>query len=84
MIAFKDVIKSFAETAAGVLNKGRDKHTLENLLKDPRWPSGRSIKALAQAIGRDEETTRRLLNELGARRITLAGDIEGWTLREAP
>jgi hypothetical protein len=42
MIAFKDVIKSFAESAARVLNKGRDKDTLENLLKDPRWPFGRA------------------------------------------
>ena len=79
MIAFKAVMKSFTETAGGVLNTRRDKHTLETLLKDPRWPSGRSINALAHAIGRDEPTTRRLLNELGARRITLPGDIERWT-----
>ena len=84
MSALKDLIEFFTVTVRLLLNKGRDKRTLGNLLKDPRWPSGRSINALAQAIGRDEQTTRRLLNELGARQITLGGDGEGWTLRETP
>ena len=84
MSALKDSIELFTVTARGMLNKGRDKRTLGNLLNDPRWPSGRSINALSQAIGRDEQTTRRLLNELGARQITLEGDRECWTLREIP
>ena len=84
MSVLKDLIDFFTVNVPRWLNKGRDKRTLEKLLKDPRWPSGRSINALAQAIGRDEQTTRRLLNELGARQITLGGDGEGWTLRETP
>ena len=81
MSALKDLIEFFTVTARPMLNKGRDQRTLGNLVKDPRWPSGRSLNALAQAIGRDEQTTRRLLNELGARQITLEGNGEGWTLR---
>ena len=84
MSVLKNFIDFFTVTVPRWLNKGRDKRTLEKLLKDPRWPSGRSINGLAQSVGRDEQTTRRLLDELGARRITLEGDVEGWTLREDP
>jgi hypothetical protein len=84
MSVLKDFIDFFTVTVPRWLNKGRDKRTLENLLKDPRWASGRSINALAQTIGRDEQTTRRLLKELGARRITLERDAEGWTLLNSP
>jgi hypothetical protein len=84
MGVLKGLIESFTAAADRVLKRGSDKRTLGNLLKDPRWPSGRSIHALAQAIGRDEQTTRNLLNELGARRIILEGDVEGWTLRKIP
>jgi hypothetical protein len=81
MSALKDLIEFFTVTARPMLNKGRDKRTLGNLLKDPPVAIRQTPQCTGAAIGRDEQTTRRLLNELGARQTTLEGDGEGWTLR---
>ena len=62
----------------------RDKRTLKKMLKNPDFPNARTIEVLQRAIGRDTETARRFLGEIGARQVKMHDGGEGWTLRPHP
>lgn len=58
---------------------------LNDMLKDERFPNGRSFKRLMRATGMTPDECRRLLAEVGAKGVTLKDGSEGWRLsRELP
>ncbi len=59
---------------------GPRKRLLVQMLTDDRFLDGRTIENLSRVTGTTEEECRRLLIEIGARGVTLAGDKEGWAL----
>ncbi len=59
---------------------GPRKKLLLKMLEDPRFNDGRQIETLCHVTGTTEEECRRLLIEIGARGVMLAGGKEGWAL----
>lgn len=59
---------------------GPRKRLLKQMLEDTHFPDGRKIETLSRVTGTSPEECRRLLIEVGARGVTLAGDNEGWAL----
>jgi hypothetical protein len=59
---------------------GPRKRLLARMLNDTRFQDGRTIETLSRVTGTTQEECRRLLIEVGARGVTLAGDKEGWAL----
>jgi len=59
---------------------GPRKRLLLTMLNDPRYSDGRSLQRLSLVTGTSHEECRRLLIEIGARGVTLAGTGEGWAL----
>lgn len=55
---------------------------LSEMLKDVRYPAGRSTRELSLAISMVANDTRKVLRNMGARMTTLKGGKEGWTLRK--
>ena len=53
---------------------------LEKLLKDERFPQGRSLKELRLKTGTTASECRTLLSEIGAEGIKLHDGKEGWRL----
>ena len=53
---------------------------LNELLRDPRFETGRSLKELQLKTGMSEDECRLLLSEIGAFGITLRDGREGWRL----
>jgi hypothetical protein len=60
---------------------GPRKELLRKMLSDPRFEI-RTIQTLSRVSGTSDEECRRLLIELGARGVLIAGDREGWALIE--
>lgn len=58
------------------------KRLLRRMLKDERFPDGRSLKRLCIVTGTGEEECRRLLVQVGARGVIFANEEEGWALTE--
>jgi hypothetical protein len=56
------------------------KQLLRRLLDDERYPDGRSLKRLCVVTGTAAEECRRLLIQVNARGVILAGGEEGWAL----
>ena len=50
--------------------EARRREILRTMLEDPKYDGWRSLRVLTNAIGADEETTKRLLLEIGARGST--------------
>jgi hypothetical protein len=59
---------------------GPRKRLLLKMLQDGRFNDGRSLDTLCRVTGTTLDECRRLLIEVGARGVTLAGDNEGWAL----
>jgi hypothetical protein len=59
---------------------GPRKKLLLKMLEDTRFNDGRHIETLCHVTGTTQEECRRLLIEIGARGVTLAGSKEGWAL----
>lgn len=59
---------------------GPRRRLLLTMLEDERFNDGRSLDTLARVTGTTQDECRRLLIEIGARGIALAGDKEGWAL----
>ncbi len=57
------------------------KDKLRTLLENPKFPVGRSLKALSKSIGEPEDRTIKLLKSLGAREIVFTRD-RLWTLKK--
>jgi hypothetical protein len=81
---------SIASTALAEFLRDRRTNKLDSIRKDvlKKLLSGekyewRSLSALADAIGADEETTARLLLEIGARH-SLAKGSDSWGLKPFP
>ena len=56
------------------------KELLRKMLEDEQWSDGRKLETLSRVIGATEAECRSLLIEIGARGVTLEGDVEGWAL----
>jgi hypothetical protein len=56
------------------------KELLRRLLEDERYPDGRSLDRLRVVTGTGAEECRRLLIQVNARGVILAGGEEGWAL----
>jgi hypothetical protein len=59
---------------------GPRKRLLKEMLEDTRFADGRSLETLSRVTGTSLDECRRLLIEIAARGITLAGNKEGWAL----
>jgi hypothetical protein len=60
---------------------GPRKQLLRTMLEDPKFEM-RSLAQLSRVSGTTEEHCRRLLIEIGARGVTMAGEREAWALIE--
>ena len=56
------------------------KKQLKALLRDKKFPQGRSLRELRLKTGTTEEECRALLSKIGAEGITLHDCSEGWRL----
>ena len=57
---------------------------LNELLRDRRFKTGRSLKELQRKTGMSADECRHLLSEIGAFGITLHDGSEGWRLPPKP
>ena len=60
--------------------KRHRKEQMKKLLKNERFPQGRSLKELRRKTGTTASECRMLLSEIGAEGITLRDGSEGWRL----
>jgi gas vesicle protein len=60
---------------------GPRKRLLMQMLKDSKFPNGRTIETLSKVTGTEKTECRRLLIEIGARGTLLKDEKEGWTFK---
>lgn len=76
------VLKIWDRCMAALTDRKRRKR-LREMLSDPRFEF-RDLATLRNAIGADEDTTKRLLFEIGARPSEVANSGHMWTLKPPP
>ena len=73
-------LEEWRESRLEEKQNGPRKCLLKQMLEDPQFSDGRKLKTLSHVTGTSDEECRRLLIEIDARGVMLAGDVEGWAL----